>query len=283
MTTPFSRRKLLAGLTAAPLVLSTLTAKSKNIPLGLQVFTLRNELEKDVPGVLAQVAKLGYKNVEFYVPFYYTWTPAFARDVRKTMDDLGLHCTSTHNQMDAYQPEGMGKAIELNQILGSRYLINARRPAFTNMDGWKGLADTLNKANEKIRAAGLFAGYHTTANEWKMVEGQRPVEVLFKGTDKSFVHQLDVGTCVAQGADPVAWIKQNPGRIRSLHLKDWSPEKEYGVLFGEGKAPWKEIFAAAESKGGAEFYIIEQENSTEPPMEAVKKDLALYTAFRKKH
>jgi sugar phosphate isomerase/epimerase len=283
MTKTISRRKMIAGMAAAPLTLTAVLGKSKNIPIGLQLFTLREELEKDVPGVLAQVAKLGYKNVEFYVPFYYTWTPAFARDVRMSMDDLGLKCTSTHNQMDAYQPEGMGKAIELNRILGSRYLINARRPAFTHIEDWKRLAETLSKANEKIRAAGLFAGYHTTANEWKLVDGQRPADVLFKGTDKSFAHQLDVGTCVAAAADPVAWIKQNPGRIRSLHLKDWAPGKEYNVLFGEGRAPWKEIFAAAESKGGAEFYIIEQEMSTEPPIEAVRKDFILYNDFRKKH
>jgi sugar phosphate isomerase/epimerase len=279
-----SRRRMIAALSGGAASLgaaSLVSAKNKNIPFGLQLFTLRNEIEKDVPGVLGQVAKLGYKNVEFYVPFYYTWTAAFARDVRKRMDDLGLKCTSTHNAMDSYQPEGMGKAIELNQILGSRYLINARRPQITSIDGWKGLADTLNKANEKIRAAGLFAGYHTTANEWKMADGQRPVEVLFKNTDKSFVHQLDVGTCVATGGDPVAWIKQNPGRIRSLHLKDWAPGKEYRVLFGQGTAPLKDIFAAAESKGGAEFYVIEQEMSVEPPIEAVKKDFELYNAVRR--
>ncbi|MEQ1883736.1 MAG: sugar phosphate isomerase/epimerase [Bryobacteraceae bacterium] len=274
--------KVAASLASTVFPVTSAFGKTKNIPVGLQVFTLRNELEKDVPGVLAQVSKLGYKNVEFYVPFYYTWTTAFAKDVRKSMGDLGLQCTSTHNLMDAYQPEGMGKAIELNQILGSRYLVNARRPAFPNIEGWKGLAETLNKANEKIRAAGLSAGYHTTANEWKMIDGQRPADILFKNTDKSFMHQLDVGTCVAAGADPVAWIKQNPGRIRSLHLKDWAPGKEYSVLFGEGNAPWKEIFAAAESKGGAEFYVIEQEMSDEPPLEAVKKDLARYNELRRK-
>jgi len=270
------RREAIASLLGA----SVAAGRSKKIQLGLQLFTLRNELEKDVPGVLRQVAGLGYQNVEFYVPFYYTWTPAMAKDVRKSLDDLGLKCISTHNAMDSYLPAGIGKAIELNQILGSRYLINARRPQIATLDGWKQLADTFNKANETIRAAGLSAGYHTTANEWKQMEAQRPSDVLFQNTDKSFAHQLDVGTCVAAGSDPVAWIKQNPGRIRSLHLKDWAPGKEYTVLFGEGTAPWKAIFAAAESKGGAEFYVIEQEMSAEAPIEAVRKDLALYRAMR---
>ena len=77
--------------------------------------------------------------------------------------------------------------------------------------------------------------------------------------------QLDCGTCVEAGADPVAWINANPGRIKSLHLKDWGKGegRGYAVAFGEGDVPWKPLFAAAEAKGGAEFYLIEQEVS--PP------------------
>ncbi len=272
-----SRREAVAGLLAAPVAL----AQGKNLPIGLQLFTLRNELEKDVPGTLRQVAAIGYKYVEFYVPFYFTWTPAFAREVRKNLDDLGLKCTSTHNTMDAFQPEGIGKAIELNQIIGAKCVISARRPPATTVDGWKAIAETLNKGNEKLRAAGLNAAFHNMIVEWKSVDGQRPMDILFQNTDKSFAHQLDVGTCLAAGVDAVAWINQNPGRIRSLHLKDWSPEKEYAVLFSEGTAPWPRILAAAEGKGGAEFLVIEQEKSDGPPIEAVRKDLELYRNLRR--
>jgi sugar phosphate isomerase/epimerase len=90
--------------------------------------------------------------------------------------------------------------------------------------------------------------------------------------------QLDVGTCIEAGSDPVAWIRSNPGRIRSLHLKEWSPEpgKGYSVLFGEGVADWKAIFAAAESVGGAEYYLIEQEGSRFPELETAKKCLEAF-------
>lgn len=276
-TERLSRRTLIGGMLAAPLA----WAQGKNLPLGLQLFTLRSELEKDVSGTLQLVAKIGYRYVEFYVPYYFTWTPAFAREVRKSLDDLGLKCTSTHNTMEAFQPEGIGKAIELNQIVGSRYVISARRPQVPGIDGWKSIAETLNKGNEVLRASGLSAAYHNTVLEWKPVDGQRPIDVVFQNTDKSFGHQLDVGTCLATGNDAVAWINRNPGRIRSLHLKDWSPEKEYGVLFSQGTAQWRQILAAAEDKGGAEFLVIEQENSVEPPMEAVTKDLELYRNLRR--
>ena len=268
---------MIAGALAAPFAM----AQGKSLPFGLQLFTLRNELETDVSGTLRRVAKIGYEYVEFYVPFYFTWTPAFARDVRKNLDDLGLKCISTHNTMEAFQPEGIAKAIELNKTLGSRYVVSARRPQITGIDGWKKVAETLNTGNEVLRASGLKAAYHSTVLEWKTVEGQRPMDVVLQNTDKSFGHQLDVGTCLATGTDPVAWINRNPGRILSLHLKDWSPEKEYGVLFGEGKAPWREILAAAESTGGAEFLVIEQENSVLPPFDAVKRDLELYRNLRR--
>jgi len=106
------------------------------------------------------------------------------------------------------------------------------------------------------------------------------MEILAANTDKSVMLQLDVGTCLEAGSDPVAWVKTNPGRIRSMHCKDWSPEKGYKVLFGEGVTPWKELFAVAESTGGVEFYLIEQEGSDYPEMETAERCLA---AFRKIH
>jgi sugar phosphate isomerase/epimerase len=108
----------------------------------------------------------------------------------------------------------------------------------------------------------------------------RPIEIIAKNTRKEVTLQLDVGTCVAMGADPVAWINSNPGRIRSLHLKDWSPEKEYKVLFGDGKSPWKGIFAAAEKTGGVDYYLIEQESYSLPSLETVALCMA---NFKKIH
>src|SRR5207237_2937509 len=99
--------------------------------------------------------------------------------------------------------------------------------------------------------------------------------------------QIEVGTCGEAGVDPVGLIKANPGRIRSVHLKDWAPgartaEKAYRVLFGEGVSPWKEIIAAAESVGGVEFYLMEQEGSRYPELETVERCLVRWKALRGK-
>jgi sugar phosphate isomerase/epimerase len=93
--------------------------------------------------------------------------------------------------------------------------------------------------------------------------------------------QLDVGTCIEAGADPVAWIHAHPGRIRSIHCKDWAPGagKGYQVLFGEGVADWKGIFAAAENGGGLEFYLVEQEGSRYSELDTASKCLELFRAM----
>ena len=112
------------------------------------------------------------------------------------------------------------------------------------------------------------------------------VEIIAANTPKDFMMQLDVGTCVEVGEDPVAWINANPGRIRSLHVKDWAKpvegdkEKGYRVLFGEGQAPWKQIFDAAEKTGDVEYYLIEQEGSRYSELETAKRCLEGFRAAR---
>ena len=106
------------------------------------------------------------------------------------------------------------------------------------------------------------------------------MDVLAKNTKPTVMLQFDVGTCLEAGADPVAWIRANPGRIRSLHCKDWSPDpaKGYTVLFGEGAADWKAILNAAESGGGVEYYLIEQEGSRLSELDTARKCLATFKA-----
>jgi len=272
-----TRRSFLTLVAATPLVAAG--RANTHIPVGLELYSVRNELKKDLMATVKGVAKMGYECVEFYAP-YYDWTTDFAKQVRQEMDDLGIHCYSTHNSLKSFTPAGVGKAIELNQILGARYIVLADPGKVSGVEGWKGVAETLNKANDTMGGQGLHAGYHNHQLEWKPVDGQKPIELLAANTDKSIMLQLDVGTCLETGNDPVAWIERNPGRIRSLHLKEWSPEKGYRVLLGEGVGPWKKIFAAAESTGGVEYYLIEQEGSDYSEMETAERCLA---AYRKLH
>ena len=153
------------------------------------------------------------------------------------------------------------------------------------LDGWKGVAEKLSLAAAKLKPLGMRAGYHNHQTEFKLLDGKRPIEILAANTPKDVTLQLDVGTCVEVGYDPVAWINANPGRIRSLHLKEWAgsegkPDKGYRALFGEGDAPWQKIFAAAEKSGGVDNYLLEQEGSRFGALETAEKCLAAYKKMR---
>ncbi len=261
MTTipPVSRRTFLAMAGALPFAASAL-AQSKKIPVGIELYSVRGELKTDLKSTVTAVAKMGYEVVEFYSP-YFDWTPDKAKEVRKLLDDLGIKCLSTHNGQPSFSADGLQKAIELNKIIGSKYIILASPPRAEGVDGWKAVAAQMTAVAEKLRPLGLATGFHNHKLEWRPVEGQRPMDILAAGTPKDFVLQLDAGTCVEVGADPVAWIKAHPGRIKSIHLKDWGKGegRGYAVAFGEGDVPWKAIFQAAEATGGVEYYLIEQE------------------------
>lgn len=282
--TTLSRRSFLALSAAMPFALRSIafgSSPSSSVPVGLELYSVRDALQKDSEATVREVAKMGYQCVEFYAP-YLEWTDAQAKHMRSVLDELGIHCYSTHNDEEFFGPNKIDRVRDLNSILGSKYVVQAWSDPKPKLDDWKALADRLNKAAERLVPAGLKVGYHNHDAEWKTVEGKRPIEVIAANTNPTVMLQLDVGTCLEAGADPVTWIRANPGRIRSIHCKDWSrdPDKGYKVLFGEGVADWKGIFQAAESVGGVEYYLIEQEGSRYSEMETARRCLP---AFRAAH
>ncbi|HEX6502126.1 MAG TPA: sugar phosphate isomerase/epimerase [Terriglobales bacterium] len=274
-----SRRSFLALSAMLPWAMKA--GPSSSVPIGLEMYSVREALQKDPQGTVRSVAKMGYQGLEFYAP-YLEWNEAQAKQMRELLDDLGMHCFSTHNDEAYFAPEKIQRARDLNLILGSKYVVLAHADPKPGPDGWKPVADLLNTAAEQLEPSGLRVGYHNHETEFIQVNGVRPIETLAKQTKSSIMLQLDVGTCLQAGSDPVAWIRSNPGRIRSLHLKDWSsdPSKGYKVLFGEGKADWKSIFTAAENVGGVEYYLMEQEGSRFSEFETAQRCL---DTFRSTH
>jgi len=269
---PVTRRTFLCAAGA-----NTLAAQGGKVPIGLELYSVRSALAADPTGTVKKVAAMGYQVVEFFAP-YYDWTMGQAKDMRKLLNGLGVGCHSTHNSMACFQSANLQKTIDLNHAIGGRYVILASSIQSKNPAYWKKLAlETLTPAHEKLRAAGLRGGYHNHQLEFiPMDGGQRPMEVLAANTPKDFMLELDVGTCVEAGADPVAWIDFNPGRIRTLHLKDWSKQRGYKVLFGEGSVHWKVVLTAAERGGGAEYFLIEQEGSDYSEFETARRCLDNY-------
>jgi len=278
-TMSLTRRSFLALSATLPWAIKA--SASSSVPVGLELYSVRDELKKDPEGTVRAVAQMGYQCVEFYAP-YFEWSESQTKQMRKLLDDLGVRCYSTHNDEKYFSAENINRARDLNQILGTKYMVQAYSEPKANLDAWKAVADRLNSAADALESSGLKPGYHNHDAEWKPINGVRPMEVLAKNTKPSIMLQLDVGTCIEGGSDPAAWIRANPGRVHSLHLKDWSsdPAKAYKVLFGEGNAKWNEIFAAAESVGGVEYYLIEQEGSRFGELETSRRCLQAYRTTR---
>jgi sugar phosphate isomerase/epimerase len=275
-----TRRSFIALSAALPSALKA-SASSSAIPVGLELYSVREGLKTDLKGTVRAVGQMGYQCVEFYAP-YFEWSESQTKQMRKLLDDLGVRCYSTHNDEKYFSPENINRARDMNLILGTKYMVQSWSDPKPSIDDWKAVAENLNRAADTLEPSGLKPGYHNHDAEWKPIAGVRPMEVIAKNTKPTIMLQLDVGTCLEAGADPVAWIRANPGRIHSVHLKDWSsdPAKGYKVLFGEGDAKWKDIFAAAESVGGVEYYLIEQEGSRFSELDTARRCLQSYRSLR---
>lgn len=245
-------------------------------PIGLQLYTLRDELEKDVPGTIKKVAAIGYKEVETYA-LYGMRASQFA----KLLKDNGLTAPSGHYMLNDIRSH-WEKSISEAQGLGLKYMVNAilepeERKSF---DDYKRLVDVFNKAGEQTHRAGIRFCYHNHDFEFKKYGETTAYDYLLKQLDPNLVQfEMDCFWVTHAGQDPVAFLKKYPGRFPLLHIKDLKagnpPSTEFDArmgLFaevGKGTIDWKRIFAAA-PRGGMKHFFVEQDYCEVPPLESVK-------------
>ncbi len=243
----------------------TFAEEGKRIPVGLQLYSVQEEAADDLVGTLAAIAGMGYRGVEF--AGYYGRSAA---ELRTMLADAGLACCGSHVGIDAVLGDALKETIEFNQALGNKYLIVASLgEEYTgSRAGWERAARALTEAAVRARPAGMLVGFHNctqsdTADFHPFDDGTLPWDLVFSSTPDDFVQQIDTGSVVEGGADPVALIRRYPGRTRTIHLK------EHGGPFGEGEVPWEAVFEACETVGGTEWYIVEQYRHEKPPLESV--------------
>jgi sugar phosphate isomerase/epimerase len=235
----------------------------KSIPVGVQLYSVREAAAKDLPAVLQALAQMGYKGVEF--AGYYGWENKPA-ELRKLLDDNGLKCCGTHTDLETVTGDALKATAELNHVLGNPYLIV---PGLTaeSVQEWKDLAAKFNDIAAKARALGARVGYHAHQWDFKTLEGLTPWEIFFDNTGPDVIMQMDTGNCLQGGGDPVATLKKYPGRATTVHLKEFGGTDE--TVIGGGKVPWAEVFDACEGVGGTAWYIVEHETGARP-LESVK-------------
>lgn len=240
------------------------------IPIGVQLYSVRQLCQKDLPGTLAGLAKAGYQGVEF--AGYYGRS---AQELRKLLDDNGLRCCGTHTAINTLLGDELARTIEFNKTLGNPYLIVPSLPEKyrSSRQAWLDTAKLFNELAEKVKAHGMRVGFHNHMVEFKPLEtGEIPWDLFFQNTSKEVIMQIDTGNCLMGGGDPVAYVKRFPGRAITVHVKEHSATKR-DALIGEGDVKWKEFFEACESVGGTQWYIVEEESGAYPGLEAVTRSL----------
>jgi len=255
----FTRREFIGAASAGAAALMTtpsslLAAAYKKLPIGVQLYSVRSDFNRDVPGTLAAIKKIGYDGVEFA-----GYANKTAADLKKMLDDNGLKAAGSHIQggLPKLQGDGLQQEVDFNKTLGNDRLIIAMGNART-VDQWNKMADDFSAVAAKLKPFGLRIGYHNHTAEFTAVDGQIPEYLFFDKASPDVFVQLDVGHCLHAGGDPVAVIKKYPTRLVSTHIKDWNPTTR-GDIVGEGSVKWPDVLAACASCPNLQWYTIEEE------------------------
>lgn len=240
-----------------------------SIPVALQLYSIREDCKKDLPGTLKAVADMGYAGVEF--AGYYDYS---ADQLKEMLDGLGLQCCGTHTKLDTIRDEQLDATVAFNATLGNPYLIVPSLPAEMRegVETWKSTAALFNAQAAKAAGKNARVGYHNHAFEFAAADGADGswLDVFLSNTDSSVIMQLDTGNALVGGADPVDYITRYPGRNDTFHLKSHDPANE-NCLLGEDAVDWPAVFDACETVGNVKWYIVEQERYPVSPMECVAR------------
>jgi len=236
-----------------------LAPKRKLDRIGLQLYTVRHQMEKDVEGTIARVAATGYREVEF--AGYFGKSP---RDVRALLDHHGLSSPSSHVSL---APDQWRAALDAAPVVGHRYLVIAWIPAEERhtLDDYKRWAERLNRAATEAKAAGLQFAYHNHDFEFVPLDGKLPYDVLLTETDPKLVQlEMDLYWIVKGGQDPLAYFARWPGRFPMVHVKDSAgPPDHKMAAVGAGKIDFRKIFVQSD-QAGIRHYFVEHDNPDDP-------------------
>lgn len=222
--------------------------------IGIQLYTLRRVAQPDLAGTLAQLGRIGYKEIEF--AGYYGNSPA---DVRRMLDVNGLTAPSTHVGIDVIE-KSPDTLFSESKIVGHEWITVPSLPSGpkATVDDWKRIAAQFNKAAAQVQAAGFRFAFHNHNQELRKIGDVVPLEVLITETDPSLVsYEMDIYWVVNGGGDPISLLQRYPNRFKMLHVKDsMGPPDNKMADVGAGTIDFGKIFAAA---NGIEHYFVEHD------------------------
>lgn len=268
-----------------------LYAETLSLPLGLQLYSVREQLPTNFAGTLKEIGALGYREVES--AGYYNHSAA---EVRQAMEVAGLKLVSAHYSSNDLHKK-FDEILAFNKELGVGHLICSfpgfkdpsrlknlkgrdRNHAFT-LEDWRWNAEEFNRFGEKVSAAGMKFGYHNHTMEFHKVDGVVPYDELMRLTDPSKVTmEMDCGWVIVGGGDPIEYLQKYPTRISMLHVKDFKRTAGFASTggkppiaeLGQGSIDYRPIFEQAAKSGNVKHCFVEQEGFDMPPMQSLKVD-----------
>jgi sugar phosphate isomerase/epimerase len=240
--------------------------------VGLELYTVRAEMRKDVAATLAAVAQIGYKEVEFAGYFNLP-----AGEIRALLDRNGLTSPSAHTAIELLERDFAAQAATAGTI-GHRWLIvpSLNTRALTDAAAWKGMAARFNELGKRARDAGVRFAFHNHAVEPSpMADGTRPYDILLAETDPALVDfQMDLFWMIRAGGDPLDYFARHPGRFTSVHVKDGTGAPDWKQLdVGSGTIDWKRLLAQ-HAQAGIEHYYVESDDPGPDPIASVRRSYA---------
>lgn len=237
--------------------------------VGIQLYTVRNEMLQNAVGTLKLLSKIGYRELESARSDkgnYYGLKP---KEIKKIVSGLGMKLRSGHVHIDDKWQQTIEQAVET----GQEYLIVSSMPnEGQTIDNYKKTADAFNRAGEECRKAGLLFGYHNHDYEFEKDGDKILYDVLLENTDPSLVNmEMDLGWVVVTGNDPLKYFEKYPGRFPLWHLKDMIIAKKHSTEFGKGDMDIPKMLANA-GKSGMKYYFVEQEEYTNTPFESIREN-----------
>jgi sugar phosphate isomerase/epimerase len=279
-------RRAFIGAVGAACVVGVRMEAKKIQRLGMQLYTVRTEMEKDVDATLAKVAALGYKEVEF--AGYFKRTPAQVRD---SLKKAGLTAPAAHVDYPSLAEDKLPAVLESAQVIGHRYLVNPwiDETLRKEPDIWKRVADTFNRAGAAAQKAGIQFAYHNHHFEFAPTDGKMPYELLLERCDPKLVKmELDLCWISAAGKDPLDYFSKYPGRFPLVHVKGLSKKPDAGAtapiqsvmpsLTDVGTndvIDWKRIFAKSEQAGIRHYFV--EHDVPKDPYESLKASYSYLT------
>jgi sugar phosphate isomerase/epimerase len=251
------------------------TGRGAHYLIGLQLYSVRDDCAKDFAGTLKAVSKIGFSGVEF--AGYYGHS---AEELRKWLDEDHLKCYGSHISLSDLQGENFEKTVKFNKTLGNQSLAIPGIPGNLRSTHAEILecAKIFNDLAKRLKREGIILAFHDEPGDFTPIEGESFWDTFFANTDSVVKIQFDIGNAMEAGVQAAPDLAKYPGRLVSVHVKDFSKTNPKALL-GEGDENWSDVIPILKGKNGPRWFIIEQESYAFPPLECVEKCLHNFRAM----